>query len=223
MLAFAIGSFLASRQASREGINPSAVFDLVFLVFVSGVVGARLFFVVMNLQYYLNSPLEIIMFQHGGLAWFGGLILGSVAAVLYLRIKRLPFYRTLDLLVPYVALAQAIGRVGCLLNGCCYGKESVFGFYFPLHQAVLMPTQLYSSLALIVIYVVLRIMQDHRHKAGQILCAYLGLYSAKRFIMEFFRADNPAVYHGLTLFQVLSAATFLFSLVFFIILNTRKK
>lgn len=117
----------------------------------------------------------------------------------------------MDLLVPFVALAQSLGRIGCFLNGCCFGKESFYGIYFPSHGAVLIPTQLYSSLAMLIIFVILRIMQDMPHKQGQIFYAYLFLYSVKRFLIEFLRADNKVIFSDLTLFQLLSLAVFVIS------------
>jgi phosphatidylglycerol:prolipoprotein diacylglycerol transferase len=161
------------------------------------------------------------MLQKGGLAWFGGLIFGVLFAVIYMRSKRLPVYKTLDLLVPFVALAQAIGRIGCLFNGCCYGKYSQFGIYFPAHDVTLIPTQLYSSFLLVAIYIVLRVFQALPHKSGQIFYAYLLLYTAKRFLIEFLRGDSPVLPVGLTLFQLICIAIFIIS-IFGLIRVSRK-
>ncbi len=208
VVAFLVATTLACRRAKQENYNPDTVFNLLFLTFVSGVAGARIFYVIQNWHYYLKNPLEIIMLQHGGLSWFGGLILGVFSAVFYLRVNKLSLYKTLDMIVPFVALAQSIGRIGCLLNGCCFGKASVYGIYFPVHKAVLIPTQLYSSIILILIFVILRLLQDKPHKEGAIFFTYLLLYSIKRFFIEFWRADNEIIFSGLTLFQILSIAVF---------------
>ena len=208
VIAFIVATFLASAQAKREGVDPDAIFSLCFVVFISGIIGARIFFVLSSLSYYLAHPLEIIMLQKGGLAWFGGLVLGIFSGIFYLKIKKLNVYKITDLLVPFVALAQAIGRIGCFLNGCCFGKEDAFGIYFPVHGAVLIPTQLYSSLLLIGIFIILRFLQERPHKAGEIFFTYLLLYCAKRFLIEFWRADSPSILFGLTLFQLISIAIF---------------
>lgn len=212
VIAFIAGSVLAGLRAKKENINPEIIFNLCFIAFIFGVIGSRLFYIIENLAYYARNPLEIIMLQKGGLSWFGGLILGSCSAFVYIKRKKLSVYKILDLIAPYLALAQAIGRIGCFLNGCCFGKVSRFGIYFPVHKAALIPTQLYSSLALFLIFLVLKYFQDKPHKEGQIFFLYLLLYSIKRFVIEFWRADNPAVFFGLTLFQVLSIAIFCFSL-----------
>ena len=196
MIAFITGATLAAKEAKRQGLNPDDIFNLCFVAFISGVLGGRIFYVLENLKVYLANPLEIIMFQHGGLAVFGGIIAGVISAVIFLKRKKLPVLKTLDLLVPFVALAQAIGRLGCLLNGCCYGKTAV-------------PVQVYSSLLLVLIFLILRFFQAKPHKSGEIFFMYLLLYSLKRFFIEFWRLDNPAVFMNLTLFQVLGAVVFL--------------
>ena len=220
--AFLLSVTLAQAQAKKEKIDPAAIFDLAFLSFICGVLGARIFYIAENIGYYLRWPLEIIMLQRGGLSWFGGLILGAACGIAYLKKKGLPFYLALDLISPFVALAQSIGRIGCLLNGCCFGRPSLRGIYFNVHEASLIPTQLYSSLALLLIFAVLRLLQDKPHRRGEIFFCYLLFYSLKRFLIEFWRADNPAVIYGLSLFQLLSLALFLFSLVKLSMLRNEK-
>jgi phosphatidylglycerol:prolipoprotein diacylglycerol transferase len=222
VIAFVVSTLLASAEAKRKGIDPDVIFNLCFTVFILGVIGARIFYVLSNFSYYLRNPFEIIMFQKGGLAWFGGLILGASSGIYYLRIKKLNVYKIADLLVPFVALAQAIGRLGCFLNGCCYGKESGFGIYFPNHDAVLIPTQLYSSLLLVFIFIILRFLQERPHQDGTIFFAYLLLYSAKRFFIEFWRGDSPSFAFGLTLFQFISIAIFLIAAVSLYLIKTKK-
>ncbi len=206
--AFLAGSILAVFQAKKQGINPDIIFNLCFTVFVSGIIGARILYVTENIAYYLRNPLEIIMLQRGGLSWFGGLLSGFLSGIIYLKKKNLSVYEALDLLSPFVALGQAIGRVGCLLNGCCFGKTSKFGLYFPSQETTLIPTQLYSSLALVFIFIILRFLQNRPHKTGEIFFTYLILYSVKRFFIEFWRADNKIIIMGLTLFQFISILVF---------------
>jgi len=222
VIAFIASTYLAAREAKRKGIDPDIIFNLCFIIFCSGIIGARIFYVFSNLGYYLRNPLEIIMLQKGGLAWFGGLTLGIFSGIAYLRLKKLSVYKIADLLVPFVALGQAIGRVGCFLNGCCFGKESVHGIYSPVHQAVLIPTQLYSSLLLVFIFIILRILQNRPHKEGQIFFAYLILYSSKRFFIEFWRGDSPAFLFQLTLFQVISIIVFLIASTGIFLINKRR-
>lgn len=211
VFAFIVGAVLSALRAKKENINPDTIFNLCFIVFISGVIGARIFYVIEHIGDYINNPLEIIMFQHGGLSWFGGLIMGLISGLLYLKNKNLNVYKVLDLIAPFAALAQAIGRIGCLLNGCCFGKEYSYGIYFPVHNAVLIPIQIYSSILLIFIFIILRFVQDRPHKTGQIFLLYLLLYSLKRFFIEFWRSDNEIISFGLTLFQILCIIIFVLS------------
>jgi phosphatidylglycerol:prolipoprotein diacylglycerol transferase len=212
VLAFFTATWLCSRQAAQEKQNPETVFNLFFYVFIFGIIGSRLFYVLINADFYLRHPLEIIMLQHGGMAWFGGLLLGSAVALLFIKRYKLELFKTLDLIIPFIALGQAIGRIGCLLNGCCFGRESQSGLYFPVFDKFLIPTQLYSSLLLLLIFILLRFKQDRQHLPGEILCAYLFLYSLKRFFIEFLRNDSPRIFCGLTLFQILCLCVFFISL-----------
>jgi len=198
--AFLIASALARQEAKRQRINPEIIFNLVFLAFISGIIGARLFYIVENLKYYLENPLEIIMLQLGGLSWFGGLFSAVICGIVYLKNKKLSVYKIFDLIAPFVALAQGIGRVGCYLNGCCFGKTAL-------------PIQIYSSLTLIFIFIILRFLQARPHKEGQIFFSYLLLYSLKRFFIEFWRLDNKIIFLDLTLFQIISILVFSFSLL----------
>ena len=213
VLAFLISSALARSQARRQNINPGIIFNLAFIVFIWGILGARLLYVIENINYYLKNPSETIMLQHGGLSWFGGLILGVVSGIIYLKRKNLKVYTILDLVIPFVAIAQAIGRIGCLLNGCCFGKISKFGLYFDTHKLILIPTQIYSSLILIFIFIILRFLQDRPHREGNIFFTYLLLYSVKRFFIEFWRADNEVIFFRLTLFQIISIVIFCLALI----------
>ncbi len=223
VLAFLVSSKLASIQARCEHLSQDTVFNFAFIVFLCGIIGSRLFYVIENLRFYIKNPLDIVKLQEGGLSWFGGLALGSFAGVAYLKRKRLAIYKVLDLIIPFVALGQAIGRIGCLLNGCCFGRASQFGIYFPVHGLVLIPTQLYSSLALIFIFIVLRSLQDRPHWQGGIFFTYLLLYSLKRFFIEFWRADTTAIFFGLTLFQVISILVFFFACIGIYFLKKIKK
>lgn len=221
-IAFLVSVSLAKARAKKEGLNPDLIFNFSFVVFVFGVLGARLLYVLQNLNFFLSNPLEIIMLQNGGLSWFGGLFFGSICGIVYLKIKKQSLLKILDLMVAFVALGQAIGRVGCLLNGCCYGKHSHAGIYFEVHDAVLIPTQLYSSLLLILIFIVLRFLQDKPHKTGLIFYSYLLLYAPSRFLIEFLRADNPHIIFGLTLFQVFSFFLFVVGLGGILALNKKR-
>ncbi len=212
VIAFVVSSQLACSYAKRQGINPDIIFNFLFFVLILGILGARTFYIIENIGYYLKNPWEVVMLQHGGLSWFGGLLAGVIFSLLYLKKNKLSPYRIFDLIIPFIALGQAIGRIGCLFNGCCFGRISEkFGLYLESQGLMLIPTQIYSALLLTLIFIVLRFLQYRSHKDGQIFFTYLLLYSIKRFFIEFLRADNAIVFYGLTLFQLLSIIIFCFA------------
>lgn len=210
-------TFLLVNDARREKIRAEIIFDLVFWAVVGGIIGARLFYILLNYSYFIEHSEEIIMIQNGGLAWQGGLILGAVMTVSFIRKRKLFLPAILDLLAPYLALGQAIGRVGCFLNGCCFGKPVEWGIYFPVHDAYLHPTQLYLSGGLLIIFLILKRYQRSSEIPGLVFASYLILASCLRFGVEFFRADHEVLFLGLSIYQyvcfgVLMSA-FLFSFV----------
>ena len=209
-LAVVVCSFFLSRDAKKMlGLEQEEVLDLVFWTILAGIVGARVFYIILNLKFFIEDPKEIFMLQHGGLAFQGGLIFGILAAVWIILRKGWPFWKTADVIAPYLALGHAIGRIGCFLNGCCYGKSVAWGIYFPVHEAHLHPTQLYASALLLIIYVLLKKFQKVGLPAGAVFSLYLMLASVKRIGVEFFRADHEALFWGLSVFQWVSIGVFI--------------
>lgn len=218
MLALAVltASYLTAREAQKHGIARDAVYDLAFWTVLWGILGARVFFVFLNLDYFSQFPLEILMLQKGGLAWQGSLVAGVMAGVFFIRRKKLPLFVLLDIAAPFIALGHAIGRIGCFLNGCCYGKPSSWGIYFPVWHEKLLPTQLYMVLGEFMVFLILMCVagagpcasllkgpqrRSPLHAPGTIFMLYLILSSFERFIVEFFRADHVVLWGGLSIFQ----------------------
>ncbi|NQU18910.1 prolipoprotein diacylglyceryl transferase, partial [bacterium] len=160
--------------------------------------------------------------HHGGLAILGGILVAIIAAFIFSKSRNLPFLKILDLIAPFVALGHSIGRIGCFLNGCCYGMPSKFGIYFPVHNDVLIPTQLISSFLLLILFIVLRLRQSRPHLAGEIFIGYILYYSALRFLIEFLRADSPKLFLGLTIFQYFCIVLFISGALFYNLTWKRK-
>lgn len=207
-LAFLTAAFLARRRAFALGGNGDDILDLSIWLIISGLIGGRLLFVLLNIEYYRDKPLDILKLWQGGLIWYGGLIAAVLAAVIFLSAKKMPVLKTFDLMAPYVALGQSIGRIGCFLNGCCYGKAAPakFGVILNASQGPVYPTQLYESAAMFAVFLMLR---KRLPANGGTLFLYLVLYSSIRFTIEFLRGDNPAVLAGLTISQLISVAIFI--------------
>lgn len=207
-------SFLLSRDAKAFNISQDTIFDFAFWVILAGIAGSRLFFIFLNLRDFIAKPQEIIMISNGGLAWQGGLIVGGLTGFFYIKKRGLSLRLMADLSAPYLALGQAIGRLGCFLNGCCYGREVPWGIYFPVHQARLHPTQLYESVFLVIAFFILKYLQKRSLIRGEIFSMYLMLAAAGRFTNEFFRADHVNTAIGLSIFQIV--AFFVFCIGFYL-------
>jgi len=219
-IGFAIAVFLICKRAPKFHIDKNKIIDLCIIMLVAGVVGARLLYVLLNLHYYLTEPIEILKLSKGGLVWYGGFSAALLALILYIWKNGLNFWVVTDLVAPYVALAQAFGRIGCLLNGCCYGKEAASYSMFAVSRCgdpvPRYPVQIYSAIALFLIFLILRTWQDRRQFDGEIFLGYCSLYAYKRFLMEFLRADNPKILFGLTLSQIISAIVLVAAVIVFI-------
>ena len=228
---FLVAILLASSRAEKEGLDSQKVLDLCFYVMVSALLGARLLYVIVEYRYFLDSPLEIFKFWKGGLVFYGGLILGVLISLWYLKRNQMPMWKTADLLAPSIALGQSIGRWGCFFAGCCYGKKTdvAWGITFtdprslaPL-EIFLHPTQVYLSLNAVFIFMFLMWLSKRKVFDGQILWAYGILYSIGRFLIEYFRGDD----RGFPVEQVLSTSqfvgVFVFSFSAFMLLTLYRK
>lgn len=209
-IGFITATFLASRQAERFGVLPDTIINLSLVVLISGIVGARIMYCLLNWRDFIFNPLEIIMVTHGGLVFYGGAIAAFFAAIAYLKSNKLPVFNIADTLSPYIALGHSIGRIGCFLNGCCFGRGG--------H-----PTQIYSSFALVFLFILLKVCLEHRRFKGEIFFLYLIFYSAGRFFMEFLRGDNPRVLHNLTFSQLVSIIILITSVSGCLILTKKAK
>ena len=207
---FLSAMMLAKRQGEREGEDPDRIVDLAFYLLLAGLVGARLVFILTKLEDYLQNPLEIFMFWRGGLVFYGGFIGAAIYMTYYCKRYRMNFFKFADIFVPYLAMAHAFGRLGCLAAGCCFGKvtDMAWGIVFPLESAVhhahrsaglvainelphaIHPTQLYEAGAEIGMFVLLILMRKTKRFHGQLFLTWLAIYPIFRSIIEMFRGDK---------------------------------
>lgn len=205
-LGFLAGLWTAGARAKLAGIATEQIYDLGPWLIVGGIVGARILYVISYWQeYFAAHPFpEIFMIQHGGLVFYGGLIGATASAMFFLRWKKLPIWRMADILAPSVALGNAFGRIGCLMNGCCYGRECdlPWAITFPTSTAStgapvgipLHPTQIYDSLLNLGLYFFLAWLFRRRRFDGQVFGVFLIGYAVLRSFVEYFRGDYPVHY-----------------------------
>lgn len=185
--------FLMRRVSRRDGFpGDDTSFDLVFVTVMAGFLGARVLYILQNWQWYLENPGAVFFIWEGGLTFYGGMI-GSLAALfLFMKKRGIPPLKGLDFLIPYVALTQAFGRIGCFLNGCCLGKECAlpWAVVYPGSDHAVHPAQLYEAVYVMGLYGFLAMLYAKKKFNGQVICAYMMAYAAGRFIVEFFRDGN---------------------------------
>ncbi|MFH1857185.1 MAG: prolipoprotein diacylglyceryl transferase [Candidatus Omnitrophota bacterium] len=216
-VAFLVCSFLLSKEFKRIGIKEDLAVDLSVYLLIFGIIGARFLHVLLNAGYYFYDVKEIFMLQHGGLAWQGGVILAFIAGLFFMKKQNLIMGATCDAVVPYVALGQSIGRIGCYLNGCCYGKatDSFFGVIFPGMTQQVHPTELYLSFFLLIVFVILKKKEEKKVFNWQIFSLYLILYAVVRFSIDFLRGDLHPVFFGLSVSQFICAVLFLAGIIIY--------
>lgn len=208
-LAFFLSTFLCSRKAQAIGFDPGIIYSLAIYVVIFGIVGARLLYVINDWRYFSNHPWEVPLLHRGGLVYYGGYILALAGGALFLRSKKLPALGIGDLFSPYVALGHSIGRLGCLLNGCCYGTNVLFEKYLLLvNNQTKFPIQGAAAIGNLLIFIFLVKRFGKKSFDGEILALYMLLYSGMRFAAEFFRGDPVVVFGGLRISQWISFFVF---------------
>ena len=194
---FVVGGLFAVSRARKAGVPLEKVADLFFCSVLSAIVGSRISFVIINLDLFRHDFFKIFRIWEGGLIFYGGLILSAGVSVGCLKWKRMPVWKTADLFSPPIALGLFLGRIGCFLAGCCYGKETTlpWGVAFanpdslaPLHVR-LHPTQLYDAVNGLVLFAFLIWLERRKSFDGQTFWVFLLLYSLGRFMVERVRGD----------------------------------
>jgi len=241
VLAFYAGMLLAARRSRRSRLDPEVVLDLAASVLIGGVLGARLVFVAEYWGEQVNSFGEVFRVWDGGLVLYGGMAGGLATILLARAFRTFPVLATLDAVAPSVALGVALGRVGCFLNGCCYGDvcdlpwlsvrfprgslpwlaERAQGMIpsgaeatLPLH-----PTQLYSALDGLVLFALLSAFYPLRRRDGEVAGLLLLAYPVTRFWIDFARDDETTVLLGLSAAQLTSLVLLVFALLYWSVLT----
>lgn len=236
-VAFLAGAAVSMREARRLGLDEDRLLTVILVVLVASVLGARALYVIEHLEDFRRSWGSVLAVWQGGLTFYGGLIAGTVTGLLAARRFRLPMWPVADALTPALALGTMFGRVGCYLNGCCYGHPTSlpWGVTFPADSfpglefgnATIHPSQLYFALAGLVLFGVTWWLRRRIAVPGVLFWTFMALFSLARIPLDATRAYEPgAVLFGTGAFQVTesqieSAAIGLFSLL--MILRLRRE
>lgn len=224
VLGIVLALILCKLAKQKFDVKYNDVLVCTVLGIIFGTIGARLYYIIFNLDYYSQNVSEIFNFRNGGLAIYGGLIIGAIAIYIYCKVKKLNVLNFFDYVIPYVAIAQCVGRIGNFFNVEAYGVQTTsivrMGIktiegYMEVH-----PVFFYECIATLLIFVILKILQNHRKFEGQIITLYCLLYSGIRFFLEGIRADSLMMFN-FRASQIVSLIVFVISLVVLII-NVKK-
>jgi phosphatidylglycerol---prolipoprotein diacylglyceryl transferase len=206
-IGFLIALYIAIQRAKKKNIPFRFILDLGLYVLISGFVGARIFYILQHIRSYDSLSNAFSSIWEGGLTYYGGFVLASFVGFIYLRSIRLPIAEVMDIIAPSLALGEGIARIGCFLAGCCFGKPTNLpcGVTFPENTLTgiitdsqkVHPTQLYSSVILFCIFIILIIFQKYAKFSGQLFLSYMIMYSIYRFSIDFLRYYNPEEHLGI--------------------------
>lgn len=204
-LAFLVGTILTVRANFRRA-HPFPITTMAGVwAFAGGLLGAKVWYWAQYGEWADLKWGEFLLTS--GLVFFGGLVGGVVAVVLYLRLVGAPVIPVGDLALPYVALAHGIARIGCFLNGCCHGSHTTVPWGVPYPKSLpaaslpVHPVQLYETLGLLVLFAGLRLLYRRNPRTGTVMLGYLAGYGALRFVTEFFRGESHRHPPGFTASQ----------------------
>lgn len=203
---------IAVRRAKRMGLSPNVIYDLAIVVVITSIVGSRFFYVVFHLDEFRGNWISMISPFHGpggfgiaGLSMMGGVLLAIMGVFIYTVVKKLNFFKVGDVIAPTFLLGEGITRIGCFLNGCCFGRPShLCGVHFKAGAAGqylrefishhpekagvgLIPTQIIASALGFALFFLLLLLERKRNFNGYTSCLMLILYVLDRFVVDQFR------------------------------------
>jgi phosphatidylglycerol---prolipoprotein diacylglyceryl transferase len=228
-LSFVVGAQVALREGARRGLPADQISSLCLWVLALAIIGARALYVVSHPESYAGSWLDAFKLWEGGLTMYGGFLAALAGAYVFVRRHALPIGQVFDAFSPAIALGSGLTRIGCFLNGCCFGRpcdlpwgvvfgpDTTPGRIYPGQH--LHPTQIYMSLAGFANFFLLRHWSKRFTRPGQLFFVFLLIESGSRFVIDFFRHYDPngeSVRLGgvaLSLTQVACAALIVLGLV----------
>ena len=201
VISFVLGTWWATKAAARRGLDPERIFSLAGWILVSSIAGSRLHFVLAHPGSF-GSPLDIFRIWEGGLTLYGGLMAAIIVSLLYLRRHRVSFLSVADATAPALALGEGTTRIGCFLNGCCFGRpcSGALCVHYPadsyaaqaLGEGCVYPAQLFLSAAMLLVFVILWRLDRRTFRPGILFGLYLIGQGIVRFFVDFYRYYEQA-------------------------------
>ena len=201
LIAFVVGYFLIRNRCKKEQIDLTTISDMCFYLIIVAILGARVYYCIFNLDYYLMNPISILKIWEGGLAIHGGVLAGIIFCYFYTKKKKLDLLKILDIIAPALVLGQTIGRWGNFFNSEAYGPVTSLNVLKGLHIPKFIidgmyidgfyhhPTFFYESLGCLIIFIILLVFRN-KMKKGQVAGTYFIIYGLIRFLIESLRQDS---------------------------------
>jgi len=202
VISFLVAIFLVRRSAKKYNIPAAVIENLAFWVMLGVIIGGRLLYVLFHLNEYYDV-FTIFEVWRGGMMFFGGFLGAIVAGIMYIRTVKLPVLLLGDIIAPSIALGEFFTRIGCFLNGCCFGlpcslpwavkfPPDSFAGQSPVGEFHLHPTQLYSSLFGLLLFLYLFLRSRRKHYQGELFGLYLAVSGIYRLTIDFIRYYEDA-------------------------------
>ncbi|MDO5047242.1 MAG: prolipoprotein diacylglyceryl transferase [Anaerococcus sp.] len=217
-----IAAQFAKKEFVRRGLGEDLIYDILFVILPAGIIGARFWYVLFEWDFYRANPSQILNFRAGGLAIHGGVVFGLIALVIYQRFKKIPLIDLTDVIVPSLALAQAIGRWGNFVNAEAHGGPTDLPWGIIIDGVKVHPTFLYESLGDFLIFLFLINFRKKNPDKGKITSIYFISYGILRFLVEGLRTDSLYI-GGFRTAQLMSLFYILGGIFLFIWANKEKK
>ena len=186
----ALGTILAVYRARKKGVSENLILDMLLIAIPLAIIGARIYYVIFNWEYYNADILSMLNIREGGLAIHGGIIGGILTGYFYCKRHNISFWKMSDICVPSIALGQSIGRWGNFINQEAYGIPTDLPWGIIISGVKVHPTFLYESIWNMIIFVFLIAYDRRKEFEGELLFFYAVLYSAARFFIEGLRVDS---------------------------------
>lgn len=221
-LAMILCVLIALKEGKRVNISEDDLLNLAIIAIPSGLLGARLYYVIFNWSWYSKHLSEILNFRGGGMAIHGALIGGILAGFIYTKIKEINFFKMADTVMIGIPLGQAIGRWGNYINGEAHGGPTNLPWGILVDGVKVHPTFLYESIWDLGIFIFLWLFRKKKKYEGQLAITYLILYSIGRFFIEGLRTDSLMI-GPFRMAQVISLITIIVCVILHKILSKKKK
>ena len=216
-------------RARKQGIETDHVYSLIVVGLIFGILGAKILYCIIEWRTLIIDPWAVV--AGSGFVVYGGIIGGIIAAIIFARVKSISFLKLFDLIIPEVAIAQGFGRIGCLLAGCCYGREtdSILGIVFhnsdlAPNDVSLIPTQIIFCICAFALAIFLITVSKYVKTSGVVGALYVILYSAGRFFLEYLRGDyRGTIFNALSTSQSIAIIVFIMGICYYGLLKFRKQ